>query len=154
MYLEARMTIISVRIYYWPKNKKLELKLSRSNWGFADWFVRRLKPIREQLRGPEVKGVNIVNFMLFENANHAWQINEWGQRFNTFEYSCVYDMQSLLQRPPIENIEDLMLMTSEFAAKAPWPQVVAVSKLLATPLSDEDRTTLEPYLRWPRKIKA
>jgi hypothetical protein len=60
------MTITSVRIYYYPEDKAFERHLSGTHWGFAEWFLCRLKPIREQLRGPEVKGVNIVNFMLHE----------------------------------------------------------------------------------------
>src|SRR5262245_33584703 len=117
------MTIRSVRIYYWPKSKRLERKLTASHWGFAEWFDRRLKPIRERLRGEEAKGVNIVNFMLYENPSHAWRLNEWGKRLNSFEYDMVFDPQSLVGHEPIDNIKRLMRTMSKIAVRAPWPQV-------------------------------
>jgi hypothetical protein len=146
------MTIASVRIYYWSEDKDLQLKLSRTHWGFAEWFVCRLKPIRKELRGAEAKGVNIVNFMLYENSKLARKIDEWRKRMNSFEYGCAYDLKSLLNSPPLENIERLMRFTAGIAAKAPWPQVQAVGRALAVPLTNDDRASLTPYLQWPRKV--
>jgi hypothetical protein len=113
------MTIASVRIYYWSEDKDLQRKLTQSHWGFAEWFACRLKPIREQLRGPEAKGVNIVNFMLHDNPQHAWRLEAWGKRLNSFEYSRAYDLKSLLNTTPLNNIEQLMTMSAAIAAKAP-----------------------------------
>lgn len=144
------MTIVTARIYYRPRSARLERKLSGSHWGFAEWFLRRLKPIREQLRGPETKGVNIVNFMLHEVPEHAFYPNEWRQLGNTFNFSYICDLRPLEKCPPIENIEKLMTFTAALAAQAPWPQVRAVGAALAQPLSSEDRASLLPYLRWPR----
>jgi hypothetical protein len=146
------MTIRSVRIYYYPEDKADERRLSQTHWGFAEWFVSRLKPIREQLRGPEAKGVNIVNFMLHENPAHCWRRDQWARRLNSFEYSCEFDFSSLLDRPPIQNIERLMVMTAEIASKAPWPQVLAVGRALAAPLTEAERESLLPYLQWPRTV--
>jgi len=56
------MTITSVRFYFYPNSARRKKNLSSKLWGFAEWFECRLKPIREELRGPEVKGVNIMNF--------------------------------------------------------------------------------------------
>src|SRR5689334_14548807 len=120
------MTIASVRIYYYPTSQRRELKLSRTHWGFAEWFERRLKPIREQLRGPEVKGVNIVNLMLRENADHAPQSDQWVQRLNTFEFNFVCDLLPLESATALENISKLMLFYAAVASQAPWPQVRAV----------------------------
>ena len=53
------VTIASVRFYFRPNSVQREKSLSFKLWGFAEWFEYRLKPIREELRGPEVKGVNI-----------------------------------------------------------------------------------------------
>jgi hypothetical protein len=145
------MTIVSVRIYCYLEDEGPNLKLSRTYGGFAEWFERRLKPIRDQLRGPEAKGVNIVNFMLFENPEYASRLNHWERRDNTFNYDCLYDLRSLLAYPPIQNIEHLMHFTAEIAAKALWPQVLAVGRALEAPLTDEDRTSMLPYLRWPRE---
>jgi len=145
------MTIVTARIYYCPRSKQLERKLTRTHWGFAEWFLRRLKPIRERLRGPEANGVNIVNFMLHEVPAHAWHPNEWRQRGNTFNFSYICDLQPLVQTEPIENIERLMVFTAAVAAQAPWPQVRAVGEALAEPLSPAERASLLPYLRWPRE---
>jgi hypothetical protein len=62
-------------------------------------------------------------------------------------------LSPLLASPPIANIEKLMRFTGELAAQAPWPQVRAVSRALLTPLTDEDRQSLLPYLTWPRDEK-
>jgi hypothetical protein len=146
------MTIASLRIYFWSEDEDLQRKLSQTHGGFAEWFVRRLKPIRAELRGAEAKGVNIVNFMLYENAALAGRVDEWGSRANSFEYGCVYDLKTLTKAPPLENMERLMGVTAGIAATAPWPQVQAVGRVLAVPLSDDDRASLMPYLQWPRKV--
>ena len=143
------MTIASVRIYYYPADPALKLHLSRTHWGFATWFNRRLKPIKNLLRGAEAKGVNIVNFMLFEDAAKAWRLGEWGKRANSFEFDSLYDLQSLVDRQPIDNIRNLMKYTSVIGLRAPWAQVVVVGEALAVPLSSAEEEDLLPYLRWP-----
>jgi hypothetical protein len=144
------MTIASVRIYYYPRGERRKRKLNTTHWGFAEWFVRRLKPIRERLRGPEAKGVNIVNFMLHEVPEHAWYPNEWRQRMNSFNFSFVCDLHPLESEPPLNNIEKLMRFAAAVASEAPWPQVRAVGEALAQPLSESERLSLLPYLQWPR----
>jgi len=144
------MTIASVRIYFYPTTRRRELKLTASHWGFAEWFSRRLKPIREQLRGPEAKGVNIMNLMHHENPEHAWRRDEWHQRANSFEFSFVCDLRPLEAYPAIENIPKLMQFYAAVADHGPWPQVRAVASALRQPLSEVDRITLLPYLQWPR----
>ncbi len=147
------MTISSVRIYYCPRSVRLEQKLTHTHWGFAKWFQRRLKPIREQLRGPEAKGVDIVNFMLHEIPEHAWCPNEWRQRGNTFNFSFVCDLRPLEANEPIENIAKLMQFAAVVAAQAPWPQVRALAEVLSVPLTPEEKKSLLPYLQWPRDLK-
>jgi len=124
--------------------------LTASHWGFAEWFTRRLKPIREQLFGPETKGVDIMNLMLYENPEHAWKRDEWHQRGNTFQFSYVCDLSPLEASPAIENIPKLMQFYAALADQASWPQVRAVAGALRQPLSEVDRITLRPYLQWPR----
>jgi hypothetical protein len=145
------MTITSARIYYYPAEKRREQHLTRTLWGFAEWFERRLKPIREELRGPEAKGVNIVNLMLREIPEHAPQPNQWLQRLNTFEYNFVCDLRPLAAGTPLENISKLLPFYAAIAAQAPWPQVRALAVALARPLDEEDRRTLQPFLQWPRR---
>ena len=144
------MTIVSVRIYYCPDNTRRERALTQKHWGFAEWFPRRLKPIKEHMRGEEAKGVNIVNFMLYETSTRAWRLNEWGKRLNTFEHDSVYDLAKLTKRKPVENIRELMRYTSGIALSAPWPQVVAVGEALGVPLSTKEEQELLPFLQWPR----
>ena len=147
------MTIASVRIYFRPMTKDREQSLTFSHWGFAEWFIRRLKPIREQLRGSEAKGVNIVNLMLHENPEHAWFPNEWRQRANSFNYSLMYDLGTLENQQPIENIQKLMQLYATLTEQAPWPQVRVLATQLRQPLSEIDKVTLLPYLQWPRGEK-
>lgn len=144
------MTIASVRIYFYPTTRTRELELTASHWGFSEWFSRRLKPIREQLRGPDAKGVDIVNLMLYENPKHAWHRDEWYQRGNTFQFSFVCSLRPLEGHSAIENVQKLMQFYAAVADHAPWPQVRAVATALRQPLSEIDRITLLPYLQWPR----
>ncbi|MCO4857538.1 hypothetical protein MKD49_13710 [Herbaspirillum sp. WGmk3] len=144
------MTITTARIYYEARSEKRTLQLNRTHWGFATWFKRRLKTVREQLRGPEAEGVDIVNFMLHEVPEHAWRPCEWARRGNTFNFSYVCNLSPLLLTPPVENIEKLMGFTAEIAEQAPWPQVRALAIPLSEPLSEEDKVSLLPYLKWPR----
>jgi hypothetical protein len=144
------MTIASVRIYFHARSEARTRRLSFSHWGFTEWFSRRLKPIREQLRGPEAKGVDIMNLMLYEEPAHAWKANQWHQRGNTFEFSFACDLRPLEKSAAVENIEKLMHFYAAVSAAAPWPQARAVASALQRPLSDVDRITMLPYLQWPR----
>ncbi len=147
------MTIKSVRIYYYARSESHTQRLSHSHWGFAEWFPRRLKPIREQLRGPEVEGVDIMNLMLYENPAQAWKPNQWYQRGNTFEFDFICDLGPLLDTPAIANMPKLMHFYGDLCASAPWPQAQAVGHALREPLSDVELITLRPYLQWPRGEK-
>lgn len=121
LHVRPHMTIVTARIYYYPRTQARELKLTASHWGFADWFTRRLKPIREKLRGPEAKGVDIVNLMLYERPEHGWKRDEWIQRGNTFQFTYVCDLRPLEQRPSIENIpqaDEVLCRACESSAMA------------------------------------
>jgi hypothetical protein len=144
------MTIASVRIYYYARSEARTRRLTFSHWGFAEWFSRRLKPIREQLRGPEVHGVDIMNLMLYENPAQAWKPDQWYRRGNTVEFDFVCNLRPLLRSPAIENIPKLMSFYGQVCASAPWPQTQAVGRALEMPLSQLDQITLQPYLQWPR----
>ena len=144
------MSIVSARLYYHPDSPARERAMTASHWGFAEWFTRRLKPIRDQLRGPEAKGVDTVNLMLHENPDHAWRRDEWIRRGNTFQFSFVCDLRPLEAAPALENLPKLMQFYAAMAAQAPWPQVRALAVPLSQPLSEVDRLTLRPYLQWPR----
>lgn len=144
------MTITSVRIYYNTSAQARSRRLSFSHWGFAEWFSRRLRPIREGLRGPEANGVNIMNLMLYEKPEHAWMRDQWCKRGNTFQFSFVCDLSPLETSPAVENIQKLMCFYADLAEHAPWPQVRTVATALRQPLSEVDKITLRPFLQWPR----
>jgi hypothetical protein len=146
------VTIVSVRIYYRPKGIRRERWLTSNYWGFAEWFERRLKSRRESLRGDEVKGVDIVNLMLYENSAHAWRPNQWARRLNSLEFSFVCDLTPLEKGDRLKNLELLMQFYACLVRQAPWPQMQAVADALSEPLSELDKSTLLPYLEWPRKV--
>ncbi len=147
------MTIQAVRIYYRPSRERLERYLSATHWGLAEWIKRRLKPIREELCGPEVKGIDIVNFMLCDadrvlmNGRHG----EWKQVANTLMFTWICDLEPLRDQPPLENIERLMPFCGAWAAQAPWPQARAVGEILSQPFTDDERRSLLPFLTSPRE---
>jgi hypothetical protein len=144
------MTISSVRFYFYPNSPQREKSLTYKLWGFAEWFEYRLKPIREELRGPEVKGINIVNFCLHENAASMSNPNVWWQRGNTFEYSTLYDLAALSKMHRLKGIQSLMAWAAPIALMAPWHQVAAVGRALSMPLSSPEKEEILPYLQWPR----
>lgn len=45
-----------------------------------------------------------------------------------------------------------MQFAAAMTAQAPWPQVQALSSVLAQPLNEEERQSLAPYLTWPREF--
>ncbi len=147
------MTIAAVRIYFHPPRERLERYLTATHWGFAEWIKRRLKPIREQLRGPEVKGTDIVNFMLCSESRRMMngRHGEWTRSLNSLQFTWLCDLEPLRDQPPLENIERLMRFCGAWAAQAPWPQVRAVGEVLSQPLTDDDRASLLPFLNWPRE---
>lgn len=144
------MTIASVRIYFYAATMERELKVSANHWGFSKLFDRRLKPIRESLRGPEVKGVDIMKLMLCENPDHALPQNQRHWIENSRQFSFVCDLQPLKNHPAIDNILKLMRFYAVVADGAPWPQASAVAHPLRQPLSGADRISHLPYLQWPR----
>ena len=146
------MTIVLVRIDYGTRDSKRTLQLNRTHWAFAEWFKLRLKPIRERLRGPEVKGVNIVAFGLVEWLPDDWPSDTWLRGANRLSYHEVHDLQPLSQASPLENIKKLMPWAASRAAVAPWPQVRALEEVLAKPLSPAEEASLLPFLRWPRRV--
>lgn len=144
------MTITSVRFYFKPNSAQREKSLTSKLWGFCEWFECRLKPIREELRGPEVKGVNIINFFLYENPDKMFKADVWWQRANSFEYDALYDLAALSKMNRVRAIEQLMAWAAPIALAAPWPQAVAVGRRLSVPLSEQEREDVLPYLQWPR----
>jgi hypothetical protein len=145
------MTIVSVRLQFGLRNKRKKLRLGQIYGGFEAWFPSRLKPIREALRGPEAKGVDIVNFWLYENLDDVPHKNEWWRCMNTFQYDFAYDLDSMLQGDHISNLRRVMQRCAKIAARAPWPQVVAIQPALVAPFSREEKDELAIMLDWRKR---
>ena len=149
------MTISTVRMYFWPSKsrERLERYLGLTmGGGFEEWMKGRLKPIRADLGGPEVKGVNIVNFMFCDPSRTlGGRHGQWARTLNTLHFTWVCDLEPLRDQPPLENVELLMPFCGAWCEQAPWPQVRALGPVLSAPLSHADRTSLPPLLTWPRE---
>jgi hypothetical protein len=146
------MTIRSVRIYYYPLQKRRERWLTHNYWGWSEWFDQRLKLIREDLRGPDVKGVDIVNLNLREERSHVRNPGIWVRALNTLQFDYACDLLPLERGDKLDNLELLMGFYASVATTGPWPQLKAVARSLAAPLSDGDRAALQPFLQWPRQV--
>lgn len=124
--------------------------MNRAHFGAADWIKDfRIKAIRKDLRGVEVKGIDIVNIHFFESAKSCNPNNTWYRLINAIEYNLVYDMNSLLHREPLTNIEELLQVASRLATSAPWPQVRTLGHALGLPLTAQDEMNLQRALeKW------
>jgi hypothetical protein len=146
------MTIKSIRFQFEeiPHGRWLGGQLSP----MSDWLEDYVKPIRSELRGPEAKGVDIVNFYLYEDLSKTPHPNEWWHRGNSFQYSFKFDFTSLIDLPLTDSALKLLEIVPAFALRAPWPQVRAIGKLLANPIPDEDKSTLKRHLTpYPHRHK-
>ena len=145
------MAIVSVKIAFGLRNKRKKLRLDKIYGGFESWFPARLKPIREALRGPEAKGVDVAIFWLYENLKDVPHKNEWWRRINTFEYVLAYNLDSMLEGDHISNLRRLMLRCAKISSHAPWPQIAALQPALAAPFSKEEKDELTVMLNWRKR---
>jgi hypothetical protein len=124
--------------------------MNRAHFGVADWIEDvRLKAIREDLQGVEVKGIDIVNIHFFESAKNCNPSDTWYRLISAIEYNLVYDINSLVHRDPLTNIEELLHVASRLAASAPWPQVRTLGHALCLPLTAQDEMNLQRSLeKW------
>ena len=99
----------------------------------------------------EAKGVNIVNFCMFEDLALSPRPNEWWRRMNTFEYDFAYDLDALLKGNPVVNLRRAMEKCATFAARAPWPQVTSLEAPLLAPFTAEEKSQLAIYLDWEKR---
>jgi hypothetical protein len=147
------VTIRAVRLYLNYKDKAVARAMNRLHFGVTGWIDARIKCIREQLRGPEAKGVNIVNVCFFESVTACEHCDSWHMRSNAFEYQLVFDLKSLIDVDPVENIRRLLPIVSQVCALAPWPQVRAIGAVLGKPLSAVDAIALKKSLeKWSAHV--
>ena len=149
------MTIRAFRIFLEYENKTVARHMNRTHFGVADWASKhRLNQRRKELGGPEVKGVNIVNVHFFdEEARCSMPCGTWYRRFNAIEFNLVYDMKSLLEREPIDNLTMLLPVAATLCLSALWPQVRAVGRALEPELTAEEMVTLKAALgEWTRLV--
>jgi len=148
------MTIREVRLNLKAADRAVTRQLNRAHWGFTYWFDSRLKSIRPQLRGDEVKGINILIFDFRSLGLQGFTpAREWKQLLNTINYANEIDTVALLHSEPIPNIQMLMQLASTACHDAPWPQVRCLEPVLRTRLSETESTQLEQHLaRWHKFV--
>ena len=142
------MAIRTFRIFLEYDDEAVARRMNRAHFGVADWVSRdRLKSIRKELVGADVKGADIVNVHFFENAARCMRCNTWHRRANAIELNVVYDLQSLLQGDPVDNVKALLRVVATLCLSAPWPQVLAIGRALEPELTDEEAQNLRGSLR-------
>jgi hypothetical protein len=115
--------------------------------GGAAWLEKEMRGIKEQMRGPEAKGVDIVNFVFTENPFRMERVDRWTQLGNSFEMTTRFDLQSLVSQPPIDNMTTLLPICAARAAAAPWPQVRALAAILGKPLDADDIGAIDKAMK-------
>jgi hypothetical protein len=140
------VTIRAFRLHLQYEDKAVGRAMNLAHFGVTNWVNLRLNEIHQLLRGPEAKGVNIVNVYFFENESHCKPCRSWYRLINAFEYKIVYNIKSLIDRDSVENIRDLLQVASALCIVAPWPQVRAMGTVLQKPLNEEDERNLRRCL--------
>ena len=148
------MTIRVFRLYFQYEDEAITRAMSLTHFGLTDWVSLRLHGIRQLLKGPEAKGVNIVNIHFFESESRSKPCDSWYRRINAFEYKLVYDIKSLIDRDAVENTKDLLRVAAGLCVAAPWPQVRAIGTVLQNPLNGEDERNLRRCLtEWSNVVE-
>jgi len=86
------------------------------------------KPIRAELTGPEVKGINIANVWFFGPRFRPTAIGAWERTLNALQFGVEYDVQSLDGHPARENLPRLLDIAARAALGAPYPQSKAIGQ--------------------------
>ena len=60
------MTIKAFRLYFSCRDKEVERRVSLAHWGVSYWINDRIKEIAPQLKGPEVKGINLAEALYLD----------------------------------------------------------------------------------------
>jgi hypothetical protein len=124
------MTIKYCRIYLEYDSPEISKRMARTHWwGISNWLQKKIKPLGNQLKGAEVKGVNIVNIFLYERKRDSLIIlREWEKTINTFNVADVVDLQSCIEIDPLLNAQKFISMSSSLMRNAPWPQVRSIGR--------------------------
>jgi hypothetical protein len=137
------LTICVCRFYIKCDSSKKTLQLTLLYGGLSVWLEKKIKAIKKELKGPEVKGINIINIHLLESPQNHQNIGQWVNIINTFEYKLIYDMRLLSNKRPIERVKGLIALASEVLLTAPWPQAHAIGQLLSTPPTDKEMLEIQ-----------
>jgi len=136
------MTIRYVRIRPQMPRDDAE-KFFAGSAGFEWWIAKRLKAIRQQLRGDEVKGVNILALEFRPSGlKGLLPRNTWGFLLNVAYHCQDLDMDGMVPNDVATNLARLMPLAAAACRAAPWPQVRAVEAVLVPPLQEAERVDL------------
>jgi hypothetical protein len=143
------MTIRAFRLYFSCRDKDAAVRISKSHWGVSYWIDGRLKEIRSQLKGPEVKGVNLANVWFSEPGTSPTPVGSWQRAMNGLEFGMEFDTPSLEGRPARENLPGLISIAAAAAAAASYPQLRAIGELLSRPLAEADLDAIQKEIDVP-----
>ncbi len=147
------MTIKAFRLYFSCRDKEVERRISLAHWGVSYWINDRIKEIAPQLKGPEVKGINLANVWFAEPGTSHTPTGTWRRFLNGLEYGIDYDTPSLESRPARENMPALLSMAAAAASAASYPQLKAIGELLSVPLSPADLDAIQREIDVPIDVR-
>jgi hypothetical protein len=147
------LTIRAFRFYFECADKEALKRINHSHWGACWWISERLKTIRAELKGPEVKGINIANVWFFEPRFRPTAVGVWERTLNALQFGVEYDVSSLDRRPARENLPSLLTIAAQAALGAPYPQLKAIGQLLSVPLSSNDLDAIQREIDVPASLR-
>ena len=124
-----------------------------AHWGVSYWINSRLKEIAPQLKGPEVKGVNLANVVFAEPGTSHTPIGTWRRLLNGLEFGVEYDTPSLEALPARKNLPRLIAIASAAANAASYPQLRAIGALLSSPLTSADLDAIQREIDVPLDVR-
>jgi hypothetical protein len=143
------MKIRAVKLYLKYEDNATARAMNRAHFGVMYWIDSRLKQIREELRGAGLEGIDIINIYFCESASLCKPIETWSRLINAVEYKIIFDVKSLIDKNPVENVGSLLTVASSVCALAPWPQVRAIGSVLQQPITAVNQDVVKKALkRW------
>jgi hypothetical protein len=150
----AEMTIKSARIFLQYVDKNIARKMNGTHFGFMYWAEKRIQAVKQQMRGPEVRGINLVNFFIHDfdiSAEEFMVCGDWRQVANSIEIRCRVRLDDMIERDPIENITLMLPNMIDACSKASWPQVRAMG--LCFSRTEIDKVELGRFLnKWSNVV--
>ena len=147
------MTIRAFRLEFSCHDKVTEDRVNKTHWGVCYWINKKLKGIAPALRGPKVKGVNVVSVWFADPGTARMVIGSWQRRLNGLEYTFEFDASGLEQHSVRVNLSRLIRMAAEASKGAPYAQLQAIGQLLSEPLGERDLDDIQREIDIPLETR-